>query len=125
MTCIDRLRELCPDWDEDQLYKYIEEHCPEDMYIAKAPSDCFTVGACEKCWERDISDALYNAPRWPQTVYFKAEDARRIERLERRLLKPPSDIIAAALKIYEDGLMAVDHSRQRGLYMSTSFELKE
>ena len=49
----------------------------------------------------------------PWTFWLVDEDADRLERLSDRLNISPSKVVRAALKLYEDGLDAVDEGMRR------------
>ena len=102
MTCIEKLKELYPDeeWTDERIRDFIGSDCPEDHYIMKEPSWCLKTHDCEKCWNREVVNE--DAPLWKETVYFRAEDIRRLEQLEKRIDKPRADVIAAALKWYDE-----------------------
>ena len=51
---------------------------------------------------------------YQRTIWMKDEDYRRISRLADRLDISKSEVVMAALKLYEDGLNAVEESRRRG-----------
>lgn len=59
------------------------------------------------------------------TIWMSNDSLTRLDRLCGRVGKLRTEVIEAALKLYEDGLDAVDESLQRGTYMSMSFEVKE
>lgn len=50
MTCIEKLRELHPEWDEEHILRKIKYSCPSDFDIANDMEIC---GACYECWERE------------------------------------------------------------------------
>lgn len=56
---------------------------------------------------------------YQRIIWMKDEDYRRMSRLADRLDISKSEVIMAALKLYEDGLNAVEESRRRG----TNFEV--
>lgn len=65
MTCKEKLKEIRPDWGQDELDRVIGEECPVDHINIEVPSDedgrfwCGR-GRCEKCWDREISDTNSN-----------------------------------------------------------------
>lgn len=122
MTCIEKLRELHPDWDDEKVRYYIEKHCPTSEYILPRPLSCSAHGwedpneiDCEKCWNREVDD---------DRVWFEicerltGEDIRRLDMLAERTGYFRNKVIQAALKIYEDGLDAVAESFKRPSSMS-------
>ena len=50
MTCIEKLRELHPEWDEEHVLRKIKYSCPSEFDIAADPKLC---GMCDDCWERE------------------------------------------------------------------------
>lgn len=54
MTCLDKLKENCPDYDSALAY-VLEHCCPDDFNIMNDPENCdpFTE-SCDKCWAREI-----------------------------------------------------------------------
>ena len=131
MTCIEKLREIYPEWGETRIRVYTERHCPHSLYIKDRPIHCGAHGwedsddeDCEKCWQREIDEEeKYNL--YKPGVFLTGEDMRRIGRLVDRVGHPGNEVISAALKLYEDGLNAVEASMKRGSYMSMSCEVKE
>ena len=55
---------------------------------------------------------------YQRTIWMKDEDYRRMSRLADRLDISKSEVIMVALKLYEDGLNAVEESRRRPTSMS-------
>lgn len=112
MTCIEKLRELHPDWNDEKVGQYIDNMCPENEFIMISPEWCGAYGweksekhTCEKCWNREVLDEDHN--RHEMKVYLTGEESRRLRRLEERLGCSVGGLIAAALKTYEDGLNAI------------------
>ena len=113
MTCIEKLRELHPDWDDEKVEYYVGHRCPMREYIHQRPINCGAHGwedsddiDCEKCWNREVyEDETYNKHHLSQ--WMTGEDMRRLRKLEERLGCSVGTLIAAALKTYEDGLNAI------------------
>lgn len=126
MTCIDKLKELHPDWDDGEIRYYVENHCVTSEYIMPRDIHCGAHGweesedcTCEKCWNREIyEDERCN--KHDTKVYLTGEDMRRLGRLVKRTGYSRDKVVSAALLLYEDGLNAVDESLRR--YSSMSFE---
>ena len=104
MTCIDRLKELHPDWDEERINQYTIDRCPHDQYIAKEASFCSKTMNCELCWNRDVSHIDEDALWWKADLFLKTEDARRLDKLVDNIGKSEGDIIGLALEFYEKHL---------------------
>lgn len=81
MTCIDRLKELHPDWDNDRINQYTIDRCPHDQYIAKEPSFCSKIMDCERCWSRDISHIDEDVLWWKKKMFLNSNSSRRLDRL--------------------------------------------
>lgn len=52
MTCIEKLRELHPEWDEYRIQKAIDCDCPH-VHIGIDIADCELID-CEDCWNRIV-----------------------------------------------------------------------
>lgn len=103
MTCVERLRELYPDWDEDKISCAVGYWCPSDFNILCDPAYC-RIGmdnplACEACWAREANSG---ATLYERTIYLTASDLHRLNQLVLSSNKRVSDIISEALKLYED-----------------------
>lgn len=130
MTCIEKLRELHPDWDDEKVRYHVEHCCVEGSasgYIMPRPLYCGAHGwedsddiDCEKCWNREV-DEKHN--RHATTLLLTGEDRRRMDRLKIRIGKTREEVVAAALKLYEDALDAVEKSQDR--WSSVSLEKEE
>jgi hypothetical protein len=66
-------------------------------------------------------DPMDDGRLYQRTIWMKDEDYRRMSRLADRLDISKSEVVMAALKLYEDGLNAVEKSFQR--VGSMSFEV--
>lgn len=130
MTCIDKLRELHPEWTEEQITKYVDRGCVTSEYIMRRPVYC---GAhswedsdnidCITCWNQEIYENEQH--NWyDANVRLTGEDMRRMKRIAERTGYSRDKVVAAALKLYEDGLNAIEKSRNRVTAMGVSFELK-
>ena len=124
MTCIEKLRELHPDWDDEEVEYYINRWCPSKDYILHKPLNCGAHGwedsdddDCEKCWNREVyENEKHN--RHNVGLFLTGEDLRRLDRIGKRLRKERDEVVGAALKMYEDGLDAVEKSFRRASSMS-------
>ena len=119
MTCIEKLRELHPDWDDENVEYYIKRWCPSKDYILHKPLNCGAHGwedsddwTCEECWSREIYENE-DHNRHDVGLFLNGEDVRRLDSLADRTGYSRDKVIQAALKIYEDGLNAVEKSRKR------------
>ena len=54
MTCLERLKQLHPDWTEGQILDYTDDCCPESEGIMDDPDYCAPMDACARCWGREI-----------------------------------------------------------------------
>lgn len=130
MTCIEKLREIHPEWTEEEISEHIKRRCPIHSYIAHRPIYCGAYiwessdkQTCRRCWDREMYPEHMN--RYATNFSLTGEDMRRLDRLAKRVGKSTDEVLYAALKLYEDGLDAIDASMRRGSYMSMSFEVKE
>lgn len=115
MTCIDKLREVNPDWTEEDIEYHISESCPAAQFIAPDASFCTKTFDCKKCWEREAPEDDDNNHKFEGML--SGETMRRLIRLRDRLDKDPEDVIKAALLLYEDALNAVDTASNRWVEM--------
>ena len=44
MTCIEKLRELYPEWDEEKIAFAVKNHCPDSYFIEQEPEQCALAG---------------------------------------------------------------------------------
>ena len=59
MTCVEKLKELHPEWDEEIIESIVIADCPSDhMRIDLPDVDC-EVGACRACWNQVFPDSEY------------------------------------------------------------------
>lgn len=59
MTCVDKLKELHPDWGQDEIDYALNEECPDAYIDIDAPKDEFGIlwcgtDRCDECWNREI-----------------------------------------------------------------------
>lgn len=110
MTCIEKLRELHPDWDDEKVEYYIRHSCPVREYIRRRPLSCGAHGwedsdavDCEECWNREIHpDESLN--KHQLSVWLTGEDMRRAKHIADRLGISCDKVVAAALKLFEEEL---------------------
>lgn len=57
MTCIEKLREIHPEWTDKKIKSFVEEECPDIEQIACMPEWCDPFVNCEQCWEREVPGA--------------------------------------------------------------------
>ena len=59
MTCLEKLKSVHPNWDEEILYGYIHRNCPSYHGYMPDPRYC-AHGAveyqCTACWNREIKE---------------------------------------------------------------------
>lgn len=123
MTCIEKLRELHPEWDEEKIEYFKENICPSSYmsgYIIPKSPVCDAYGwedasydQCKTCWNRDIYEDE-NRNRHETELWLTGEDMRRLDRLAARVGVSREKVVQAALKIYEEGLNAVESTRKYG-----------
>lgn len=60
MTCIEKLRELHPDWDDDEVQYYVDNCCVVGIGLRGITTDCAECAwedwpheICEKCWKME------------------------------------------------------------------------
>ena len=111
MTCTDKLKELNPSWDDEDVEYHIHEYCPAETYVAPDAIFCTKTFDCKKCWEREAPDENENLYRFEGRL--TGESMRRLIWLRDRLDKDPEDVIQAALLLYEDALKAIDVDSNR------------
>ena len=116
MTCIEKLRELHPDWDDEKVEYYIGHSCPVREYIRRRPLSCGAYGwedtnyDCEVCWDREVYENE-DHNRHDIGLFLAGEDIRRLDSLTKRTGYSRDKAIQAALKIYEDALDTVEATR--------------
>ena len=104
VTCLEKLRELKPDWDEDRLKECIKGCCPSTAYIMHDPMWCVTQHNCEACWNREVSEDEYNN-YYETTVILTGEDMRRLTALCGSVDKSRSGVVSSALYFLEQSLL--------------------
>lgn len=50
MTCIEKLRELHPEWDEAAINDCVMNHCPFEYMYTSEHFNCSPPGSCGWCW---------------------------------------------------------------------------
>ncbi len=115
MTCIDKLRELRPEWSEEKISYIVSRQCPDLHMDIPAYSNCNPPDTCQLCWEREAPEDSDNNHKFDGML--SGETMRRLIRLRDRLDKDPEDVIQAALLLYEDALNAVDTASNRWVEM--------
>lgn len=101
MTCIEKLRELHPEWDDEMIEIRIGEDCPMFHYIAPEPAFCNKTCDCKRCWEREIP-VSENENLYDLEEKLTGRTMRRLRRLHDRIAgKDPGEIIDEALQYYE------------------------
>lgn len=109
MNCIEKLRELHPDWDEERIQEHIDNCCPRGSlsgYIMADPEWC-GVGRCDMCWNREIfEDENHN--RHECDFSLTGVDMRRLDRLAEKTGYSRAAIVSAALELYEAELGIIE-----------------
>lgn len=105
MTCLEKLKELNPSWDEEAINNYIKECCPSHMYIAHDPTWCMKTYDCEKCWNRTLQKYDHSND-YVFPVKLDGETMRRLGRLcESSRDKSRDVVISSALYFLEQSLL--------------------
>jgi hypothetical protein len=100
MTCLEKLKEKCPDYDSAMAY-ILENCCPDDFGIMDDPDNCdpFTE-ACDKCWARVIpgSEQKNEWPKENPHISASAKEAiKKVAEAAMRAAKSAS-IVTTAIK---------------------------
>ena len=107
MTCIEKLRELHPDWDDEKIWYYTTVRCVAKECIMPRPSYCdpyvwekTSKADCEKCWSREIPELVDNF-RHETLLYLTGEDKRLLNKLTSYLECSPEEVVSQALELLE------------------------
>jgi hypothetical protein len=108
MTCLEKLKQMRPELDDDGIKGYVEEHCPDNFGIMGTPDHCDPYVTCDKCWNREIPGS---EPE-PTTPVIKDSGERRqfdtgavrdIQEGKGRCDLMPLDVVAQVLGGRGDG----------------------
>ena len=107
MTCIEKLRELHPDWDDEEVEYYINRWCPSKDYILHKPLSCAAHGwedsddnDCDKCWNREVyENEKHN--RHNANLFLTGEDMRLLEKLAKYLGCTFEEVVSKGLRLLE------------------------
>ena len=87
MTCIDKLRELHPEWDEAWIRETVHCQCPSTFNLNSDPDRCpkktkrFTISEfCPECWEREYVEPIPHEFEYLDTRVASKVHATTIER---------------------------------------------
>lgn len=80
MTCIEKLREMHPEWDEEHILRKIKYSCPSEFDIASDPEKC---GMCDECWERECIEPVPHEFEYLSKCMIYDRDGERKMRNER------------------------------------------
>ena len=126
MTCIEKLREIHPEWTEAQVTDYVKRGCPTRLYIMHKPIYCGWETSesqyCKMCWDRNVtaeSQNIYNAE-----FCLTGEDMRRVRQLAKRVDKTTDEVLYAALNLYEYYLDALTLMLEKCPEEARSLEVK-
>lgn len=110
MTCIEKLRELHPEWSEERVQEHIDNCCPRGSlsgYIMADPEWCGAYGwekseplTCERCWNREVFEDE-NRNRHECDFSLTGADMRRLDRLAEKTGYSRMSIVSEALELYE------------------------
>ena len=103
VTCLEKLKELNPNWDESKLNKYTKDCCPHHMYIAHDPIWCMKTYDCKKCWDRTLKN-YEHCNEYEFSVKLDGADMRRLKRLCDGS-RPANSVISSALYFLEQSLL--------------------
>ena len=53
MTCIEKLKELHPEWTTRDIMDRVDRTCPSDHMDIDDPYNCYAPSGCRACWERE------------------------------------------------------------------------
>jgi hypothetical protein len=54
MTCLEKLKQMHPELDDEGIKGLVEEQCPDNFGIMGRPDHCDPYVTCDKCWNREI-----------------------------------------------------------------------
>lgn len=54
MTCLEKLKQMHPELDDEGIKDLVEEQCPDNFGIMGMPDHCDPYVTCDKCWNREI-----------------------------------------------------------------------
>jgi hypothetical protein len=54
MTCLEKLKQMHPELDDEGIKGIVEEDCPQNFGIMSMPDHCDPYVTCDKCWNREI-----------------------------------------------------------------------
>jgi hypothetical protein len=82
MTCIEKLRELHPEWDEDRIGEVCAYDCVEEHGIEVGARMCgYTT--CAACWEREYVEPIPHEFEYLSKCMIYDKDSGRKMRKER------------------------------------------
>lgn len=55
MTCLEKLKQMHPDWTDEAIGACVADHCPEEFGLMPDPDLCDPYVICDECWNREIS----------------------------------------------------------------------
>lgn len=56
MTCLEKLKQLRPELDDEGIKRLVEDQCPDEFGIMSTPDYCDPYMNCDKCWDRKIPE---------------------------------------------------------------------
>lgn len=119
MTCIEKLRKLNPWVTDGNVPECIKSYCPSEFGIMANTKGCHAeYEECVACWNREVPEENRDIPEKKHNLHkleveITGETVQRLNRLAVRLEKPYTDVVEAALLLYEDALDAVEAGRDR------------
>ena len=116
MTCIEKLRELHPDWDDEEIEYYVEKRCVAKELIMPRPSYCGAYiweksdkAVCERCWNREIPEIMDDF-KHETLFYLTGEELRLLNKLTKYLDCTREEAVVEGLRLLEIGSgIYVDH----------------
>lgn len=86
MTCIEKVKELHPEWDEEIIENVIIGDCPSDhMRIDLPDVDC-EVGACRACWNQEFPDSEYVGIPWEFEYIGRTTGEKHFVRITEKII---------------------------------------
>lgn len=112
MTCIERLRELHPDFTNEDIDNYVFDCCPETDGIADDPEWCclnnVNLDVCRACWDREVPEekaqvqvrlgSLLDRCFPLREIYFSEIEDAVIREMSHKLGEPREEIVRMAVR---------------------------
>lgn len=132
MTCLEKLKQMYPEMDDEGIKTITEEDCPDQYGLMGTPDFCDPYVACEKCWNRqiteeDLTDLRESMEKTPACVIkdsgerrqFDTGAVRDIQEGKGRCDLMPLDVIAECLYKTAEEPVVSDLLRELHLFTET------